>query len=263
LNVMLNDIDKKELTVTSGVKNGVLLPSDLSVLQAEKLKLKQNISQLTNQRLAAIQILAEITGMDLSSDVQLSLTDYELNDSVEFLRPEHILFDYQSEQINASSNVVLKQNKPMFFAFGQLGYGKPGLNMLYDEFDSYYYLGVGLSWKFWDWNQNKRQREILTLNKNLIGSKRESFNKQIQIALNNEIANIENYQSSLITDIEIIKLREEVTKSAFSKLENGVITSTQYVTELGSETQAKINYETHKIQLIQSKANYLYLKGEI
>jgi len=263
LNVMLNDIDKKELTVSSGVKNGVLLPSDLSVLQAEKLKLKQNISQLTNQRIAAIQILAEITGMDLSSDVQFSLTDYELNDSVEFLRPEHILFDYQSEQINASSNVVLKQNKPMFFAFGQLGYGKPGLNMLNDEFDSYYYLGVGLSWKFWDWNQNKRQREILTLNKNLIGSKRESFNKQIQIALNNEIANIENYQSSLITDIEIIRLREEVTKSAFSKLENGVITSTQYITELGAETQAKINYETHKIQLIQSKVNYLYLKGEI
>ncbi|HAN18187.1 MAG: hypothetical protein A2X13_07610 [Bacteroidetes bacterium GWC2_33_15] len=263
MNLMYNDIAQKQLTVESGVKNGVLLPSDLDVLQAEKLKIKQSIHQITNQRLAAIQILSEITGMDLNADVSLELADFELSEKSEYNRPEHKLFEFQSEQIDASGKAISKQNMPMVFAFGQLGYGKPGLNMLNNEFDSYYYWGVGLSWKFWDWNQNKRQREILSLNKKFIESKRESFDKQINIALNNEIANIENYQSALISDLEIIKLREEVTRSAKSKLDNGIITSTQYVTELNAEIQAKINYETHKIQMVQSKVNFLFVKGEL
>ena len=263
MSLMLNDIEQKQLTVESGVKNGVLLISDLNVLQAEKRKIKQNITQLINQRLAAIRILSEITGMDLDSYVKLVIPDYELNGKTEFKRPEHDLFDYQAEQIDASVHVLSKQNWPMVFAFGQLGYGKPGLNMLNDEFDSFYYVGVGLNWKFWDWNQNRRQREILNLNKSFLVSKRESLDKQLNIALDNEIANIEIYQAALITDIEIIRLREDVTRSATSKLDNGVITSTQYLTELNAETQAKINYETHKIQLVQSKANYLYIIGEI
>ena len=263
LNIMLSDIDQKQLTIESGVKNGVLLQSDLYTLQAEKLKLKQSINQIANQRLAAVQILAEITGIDLSSNVQLVLDDYQLNNKNEFNRPEHDLFNYQMQQLDVSAKSISNQNMPLIFAFGQLGYGKPGLNMLNDEFDSFYYVGIGLSWKFWDWNQNRRQRDILSLNKNLVQNKLDGFNKQLQVALNNEIANIENHQSALISDQEIIKLREEITKSAFAKLENGVITSTQYITELSAETQAKINYETHKIQLIQSKVNYLYIIGEI
>jgi outer membrane protein TolC len=263
MNVMLSDINQKQLTVESGIKNGVLLTSDLNVLQAEKLKVNQNITQLINQRLAAIRILSEITGMDLDSDVKLNFSDYELDGSEDLKRPEHALFDYQAEHIDASVKALSKQNMPMVFAFGQLGYGKPGLNMLNDKFDSFYFVGIGLNWKFWDWNQNRRQREILNLNKNFITSKRESLDKQLNVALDNEIANITNYQTALITDLEIIKLREEITQSATSKLENGVITSTQYLTELNAETQAKINYETHKIQLVQSKVNYLYIMGKL
>ncbi|OFX86877.1 MAG: hypothetical protein A2W99_03955 [Bacteroidetes bacterium GWF2_33_16] len=263
MNLMLNDIEQKQVMVESGVRNGVLLPSDLYILQAEKLKLKQDINQLTNQRIAAIQILAEITGMDLGSDVSLILGDYQLINNLELKRPEHDLFSYQTEQLNTSVLAVSKQNMPMVFAFGQVGYGKPGLNMLNNEFDSFYYIGIGLSWKFWDWNQNRRQRNILSLNKNLVQNKLESFNKQVNIALCNEIASIENYQTALISDQEIINLRKEITKSTFAKLENGVITSTQYITELSAETQAKINYETHKIQLVQSKVNYLYIIGKL
>ena len=44
---------------------------------------------------------------------------------------------------------------------------------------------------------------------------------------------------------------------------NGSITATDYLTELNSETQEKINLETHKIQALQAKINYLTLKGDL
>ena len=135
--------------------------------------------------------------------------------------------------------------------------------MVSDEFDTFYIVGVGLSWNIWDWNQTKRKKQVTLINKNLITTQKASYDKQIMVSIHNELANIATMQSTIISDKEIIELREEVTNSARSKLENGVITSTEYITELSAETQAKINYETHKLQLLQSKVNYLYLKGEI
>lgn len=263
LNVMLNDLESKEKTVESGVKNGVLLSSDLSALKAEKLKVRQSITEIKNQIFAAIDVLAEITGMNIDYESEFEIPEYDIDNSGNLSRPELILFDYQREKLDATSKIVSKQNKPTVFAFTQLGYGKPGLNMTSEQFDSFYYVGLGLNWKFWDWNKTNREKQIISLNKDLVSTQESTFNKQINVALKNESAKIKIYQDAIESDLEIIKLREEVTESARSKLDNGVITSTDYITELSKETQAKINYETNKIQLVQSKVNYLYIKGEL
>ncbi|PLX24052.1 MAG: hypothetical protein C0597_00305 [Marinilabiliales bacterium] len=254
--VMLNDVENQEKVVESAVKNGLMLNSNLNSIKAEKLKLKQSITEIINQRLAAIQILAEITGMDLSSDVALEMPNYEVNEDAKLFRPEHQLFDLQMQKLDVSGKLIAKQNDPVLYSFAQVGYGKPGMNMVNDEFDSFYIIGVGLSWNIWDWNQTKRKKQVALINKGLINTQKETFDKQIMISVHNELAKIASMQSTILSDKEIISLREEVTKSARSKLENGAITSTDYVTELSAETQAKINYETHKIQLIQSKVNF-------
>ncbi len=263
LTVMLNDLENKEKSVESGVKNGVLLSSDLSALKAEKIKVTQSILEIQNQRLATIEVLSELTGISISYESEFEIPEYSIETTDNLNRPEHVLFNYQKDKLDATSGMISKQNRPTVFAFTQLGYGKPGLNMISQEFDSYYYVGVGLSWKFWDWSTTKREKQILSLNKDLISTQEDSFNKQIAVALKNESFKIKIYEDAIESDKEIIKLREEVSESARFKLDNGVITSTDYITELSKETQAKIAFETHKIQLVQSKVNYLYIKGEI
>ena len=263
LTVMLNDLESKKKSVESGVKNGVLLNSDLSSLKAEIIKVKQSVQEIQNHRFTTIEVLSEITGMNFSNETEFEMPVYSIENQSELNRPEHILFDYQKEKLDATSGMISKQNKPTVFAFTQLGYGKPGLNMLSEQFDSYYYVGIGVSWKFWDWSTTKREKQLISLNKELITTQENSFNKQIQVALKNESSKIKIYEEAIESDKEIIKLREEVSESARLKLDNGVITSTEYITELSKETQAKITFETHKIQLVQSKVNYLYIKGEI
>ncbi|MBI9055444.1 MAG: TolC family protein [Bacteroidales bacterium] len=263
LGVMLNDLKTKEISVKSAVKNGVLLRSDLSTLKAEIIKVQQSIYEIQSQRVAAINILSEITGMNLSDESEFEIPEYEIDYEASLNRPESMLFEYQREKLDATSSLISKQNKPTAFAFSQLGYGKPGLNMTSTEFDSYYYVGVGLKWKFWDWSKTKREKQVLSLNKELISTQENSFNTQMSVALKNEKSKIKIYEDAIQSDQEIIKLREEVSESARARLDNGVITSTDYITELSKETQAKINYETHKIQLVQSKVNYLYIKGEL
>jgi hypothetical protein len=115
----------------------------------------------------------------------------------------------------------------------------------------------------WDWGKTKRERQVLTIQKDIIQTKKETFDKTLIIALQSQTANINKYEQLIIKDNEIIELRSKITKSASSQLENGVITSTDYLTELNAETLSKINLETHKIQLLQTKVNYLTIKGDL
>ena len=104
---------------------------------------------------------------------------------------------------------------------------------------------------------------ILNVKKNVVETQRETFNKNIQLLANKEFENIKKYEKLIPKDKEIIKLRNKIVKNAASQLENGVITSTDYIKELNLETQSKIDLETHKIQLLQSKVNYITILGDI
>ena len=77
------------------------------------------------------------------------------------------------------------------------------------------------------------------------------------------MANIIKYEEAVGRDKEILQLREEITGASVSKLENGVITSTEYITELNAETQARIQLDLHRIQLEQARISFLTSKGII
>jgi outer membrane protein TolC len=63
-------------------------------------------------------------------------------------------------------------------------------------------------------------------------------------------------------DKEIVILREKVLKSATSQLKNGVITTSEYLTEFNSLYESMIDQKLHEIQLDLAKANYKVIKGE-
>ncbi|MEI7485617.1 MAG: hypothetical protein WCK13_12980, partial [Ignavibacteriota bacterium] len=62
-------------------------------------------------------------------------------------------------------------------------------------------------------------------------------------------------------DEELISLREKIVATTYSQLQNGTITSTVYLTELNNKTQSQLMLESHKVQLLQAKINYLTTKG--
>ena len=133
--------------------------------------------------------------------------------------------------------------------------------MLSNNFETYYILGASLKWTLWDWSKNRKDKQVLDLQKKMVQDKRETFDMNLNIDLQNRLAVIQKLEEALKRDNQIVELRSRITKTSASRLENGVITSTDYLTDLNAETVAKINLETHKIQLVQAKANYLLAKG--
>jgi outer membrane protein TolC len=255
------ELKKKKKTVQAGVESGVLLSSDLKSIQAELLKLNQNRDELKTKLKANIKVLEELTGLKMQSAEHFLLPEIQLSDSLNYNRPEHELFSLQREQLEQNKSLVKSQQLPKVFAFGQVGYGKPGLNMLKDEFDSFYLLGLKLKWNIWDWNQNKRKRQIIEVQREKVNVQKNTFNKTLNVNMEAILADIDNYRKALERDKRIISLRREVAESARSKLENGTITSSQYITELNQLKNAKIKYEEHRVKLQKAKMSYLLTKG--
>ncbi len=262
--VLLKDklslLEAKLKEVKTGIKYGVLLPSQDAILEAERLKVAQKIADNSNQILALKQTISSLIQQDVTkANFDKSIIPEVL--TTELKRPELELFALKKEEITNNSKIFDHKNAPKLVGFAQGGVGNPALNMLDNSLQPYYIVGLKLQWNPFDWNVSKKQKEKVVLNKAFIDNQKEVFELQTKIALDKQKASIERLESTVNSDNNIINLRKKVLKTVASQLKNGVITASTYVTELSNLNEAEILRKTHQIQLQLAKVNYNTLIG--
>ena len=248
--------------IQSGIKYGVVLPASDKVLEAELLKLSQQFKEVESNKTALIETLSSIIGHSLDASTTFQNPLIHIAFETEINRPELELFQLKREEVESNEALIAKQNAPKLLGFATGGYGNPGLNMLDNSFQPFYTVGVKLNWKVFDWNSNKKQRQSLAINKDIVDTETETFKLNTNIELNQQQKEIDKIQSFITSDLEIINLRKEVLKAADSQLKNGVITSSAYITELTNLYEDENTLVKHKIQLQLAKANYKVIKGQ-
>lgn len=261
IQAQIKTIDEQVKKVESAIKNGAMEASSALILQAEILSLKQNLIALDAGRNGAHRMLEILIGIELPESVTFQHKNLPASNSSDLLRPELVLFQNQRSQLDSQAEVLSNARNPRIFGFGQLGYGRPGLNMLLDEFEAYYLLGVGLSWNAFDWKNTTRKKQIIQMQKEMIQNQELTFLQNIELLLVQQKEQITKMEKMLESDNQMVALRSDITKSAVSKLENEAITTSDYIQELQAETIAKLNYELHKIQLNEAHEKYRLISG--
>lgn len=247
--------------VKSAVKFGAILPSSEKVLEAENLKIQQQLSEIKFDKKRALESLSLLTNNRFEENTSFLKPESNWAPNNNGNRPELKLYDLQNEQIEISKNAIVKNKLPKVKAFAQVGYGNPGLNMLDNSFQTFYMVGLKANWNVFDWNKSKTDKEILAISENMVSSEKETFllNNNLQLQeINHEIQKLEEIMTS---DSEIIDLRNSVLKSSDAQLKNGVITASDYLVEFTQLYEAKINYKLHEIQLLLAQVNYKTIQG--
>ena len=260
-------VSKKELLllkaqeVKSGVKYGAILPASELVLEAEILKIKQELTEIHFEKIKMFQNLSELTFTKIDSEtilVPFSISSENTKNS----RPEITFYDLQNQQLDFSKKSLAKSVLPKINAFGQAGYGNPGLNMLDNSFQPFYVIGVKANWNVFDWGQNKTDQKAIDIAKEIVLSEKETFQLNNKIQLQDMESEIKKTEQLLETDIEVIQVREKIVKSANAQMKNGVITTSEYLTEFINWFEAKSVLKTHEVQLAAAKSNYELIKGK-
>jgi len=262
LNVLLDELNSKLEEVGSAVEHGVALSTDRDVLRAEIIRVEQQLDETSIQKQAFTRILSRLISVELPLNVILEMprTDNPLPGAASE-RPELAMYEIQKNMLESSKDLVTSSWMPKLSGFGQLGYGNPGLNFLEDKWSPFYIVGAKLNWQLWNWNQNRKEKQILGLKQGMIDREREAFTINLQIALEQHLADIRKYEQLIRSDHEVIKLRSDIARTASSQYENGVITSSEYVSRLNEEAQAKLNLEIHRVRLEQARIDYLTTLG--
>jgi outer membrane protein TolC len=240
--------------VNAAVANGTALRSNADLLNAEILKANQQRIELTASRKALTDMLGFFTGLELTSDIKLA-RPAGANGTDEINRPELKVFEAQGEQLAVQNKLLTAATLPKIGAFLQGGYGRPGLNMLKNDFQGYYIGGIKLNWSPSSFYTLKKQRALNDISRREIDVRKETFLFNTKLTLKQQNAEIGKFDQLLATDDEIIALRKKVKEAALAQLQNGVITGNDFLKQVSDENQAIQSKLMHQTQLLIAQYN--------
>lgn len=249
-----NDIDNALKKTEAALTNGIVLKSSLDVLKAEAIKLKQREIELSSNR----RVYAEMLGLYINQQVSDSTSLQKpapLALAPTIQRPELSLLEQQQKNLDIQNGLLKAKNLPRLNLFVQAGYGRPALNMLSNEFQSYYIGGLRLSWNLSGFYTYKKDKALVDIQRRHLDVQKELFLFNTGFQIKQYDAESKRLLQLLSSDEELVTLRQSVKNAASAQLENGVIQSSDYLREVNAESQARENKLLHEIQWLQAQYN--------
>ncbi len=260
-----NELESNLKRLNANVQNGTATKSNALAFEAKLIEIRQIQREIISKKLAALGSLSILTGLELNENTVLEPEFGAISDknSLEINRPELNYFEAQKMAINANKEVANARYRPKLNLFGTGGYGRPGLNFLLPDFSAYFIGGLSLKIPISQLYTRTKEADfqLIDLNKLKIDKQKESFLQQINMktaSLKEEAAKLE-YQ--IIEDKKLIEIRDQMKNSAQNRLNNGIITVSEYLGELDNELLAKQNMILHQIQLMQVFNNLNLVRG--
>lgn len=245
----------------AALKGGTILQADVNAIKAEYLGLYQKILEAESNKMAAIDLLSVYTAVPVHANDSLLIPPVSDDFIYVNLRPELTQLNLQQEKLGKMKSLLGAKQRPIVQAYGQLGYGRPGLNMLEDDFKGYYIAGLRLNYKFWDWNTTNREKQLLGLQQQVLESEKENFDLNLRANFATQLQEIEKIKNLIETDKEIIALQATVVEASKKRLQSGIITTSAYIQEFEKYTKSQLNYQMNTIKLVNANIDYMFLTG--
>lgn len=254
LKLTKSDINEGIKKAEAQLKNGVIFRSNLDVLKAELVKNEQREIELKSVKQTYLQMLSFFIKRNLDENTNLQTPEKTLISKTNN-RSELKLFDAQKTLIDAQKKLVNTKNTPKLGAFFQGGYGKPGFNMLKNEFDTFYMAGVRLNIPISGFYTKKNELQLLNNQSQDVEIQKENFLFNQNFTEIQQKSDLDKIQNLINNDDELITLRKSIKNASLAQLENGVITTNDYLREVNAEEQAVLNKISHEIQYLLTQYN--------
>jgi outer membrane protein TolC len=268
LGATIADLNARLLETNARVQQGTALPADAAAIEATLLQRQQDLDDLQASRRAALQRLNTLTGQTLTETDMLLLpniaarvADAQRSQTTLRARPEYEQFARARQRLASQQMLTAAQERPRLSAYGRVGYGQPGLNFVASEFETYALGGVRLQWNAWTWGSGAREREALGIQQQIVRAEEDAFVKSLATAIEGDEQAIDRLQRSLAADDRIVTLREQVDRSTQLRLQEGVVTASEYLDRNAELLQARFAKAGHEVELAQASAHLLTTLG--
>lgn len=241
-------------------KNGTAFKSNVDELKAEILNINMSTIEFEANRKAYLDMLSLFIGKELAPATALVVPE-TYTFSKEIKRPELQQYDLQKAVYEVQEKQLKVDYLPTFNAFFQGAYGRPTPNIIANEFGSWYVTGIRFNWNLSSLYSLSNQKKLIGINTQNVEVDRETFILNTKLDLSKENEQVAKYTKLIREDEQTILLRQSVSKAAAAQLENGIITTHEYIQKSNAENLAKQTLILHQIQLLQARYNQKFISG--
>jgi outer membrane protein TolC len=268
LDATIDDLSARLRETNARVQQGTALAADAAAIEATLLQRQQDRAELAANRRAALDRLQTLTSETFADSDRLTLpqvaeavtraraTAGQLRE-----RPEYEQFSQTRLRLQKQEDVAIAQERPRLSAYGRVGYGKPGLNFIGKTWESYGLAGVRVQWTAWTWGSANREREALEIQRQVADADEAAFAKGLTTSIEGDERTIDRLQAALTNDERIVTLREQVASSMQVRLNEGVVTASDYLDRNTELLQARFARAAHQVELAQASARLLTTLG--
>jgi outer membrane protein TolC len=250
------------------VREGVALGADAAAVEATLLRRRQDETELRINRTAALARLAALTRQAVPEDASLDVPDLQarvsqVRTSIEATRarPEYEQFSRARERVSRQQDAVATQTQVRVSAYGRVGYGRPGLNIISDQWEVYGLVGLQFRWKPFDWNTEGREREALAIQGQIIAADEAAFTRTIERSTDADVRALDRLAETVALDDRIVALREQIDSSTETRFRENVVTASEYLDRNTELLDARFARAAHRVEFAQAAAKLLTTLG--
>ena len=245
-----NDLTTGKIKIEAAIKNGVDYKSSLDKIKAEEIKNKQRAIELKSQRLSYLEMLGFFIDKNLDENTRLSMP-LPQKETEAINRPELKVFEKRNGLYRLQEKVIKDKNIPHLSLFLQGGAGKPSpLNMISNSFKPYYLGGIRANWSIINLYTKRNEISLVQIDRQMNDIQKELFLFNVQLNTKQQHNEILKLKELILSDNELVNLRSSVKQTSNVQLENGIISTSDYVREVNAEDQARQTKLVHEIQLL-------------
>lgn len=237
--------------------NGVAMQSDVDMLEARLLEVRQNLVSARSAHGNYLDLLSLFIGKRIG-DQSLEVPSADIPRSKECMRPELQAIDARIRANSSSLKSIKADIMPKIGFFAQAYYGYPGFDYFKSMSDcnpSFNVIGgLKISWNVGALYTRSNRIDKLRLSSLNAENDRDIFMFNNKLERETSNSRIDELDKIMADDSRIVELRRNVRKAAEAQLENGVIDATALLDKITAESQASLTQAYHNIQRIQ----YIY-----
>lgn len=237
--------------------NGVAMQSDVDMLEARLLEVRQNLISARSAHGNYLDLLSLFIGKRIG-DQSLEVPSADIPRSKECMRPELQAIDARIRANSSSLKSIKADIMPKIGFFAQAYYGYPGFDYFKSMSDcnpSFNLIGgLKISWNVGALYTRSNRIDKLRLSSLNAENDRDIFMFNNKLERETSNSRIDELDNIMADDSRIVELRRNVRKAAEAQLENGVIDATALLDKITAESQASLTQAYHNIQRIQ----YIY-----
>ncbi|MCU0643673.1 MAG: TolC family protein [bacterium] len=226
--------------VENYVAQGMAKKDELLKVQVKLSEAELVVIQAENAIKMAMVALENLIGQKLPSDVTLASMQVQ-----EFV-----------EAGQASIKIAKGGMFPSLAAFGTLGYGKPGLDFIKQEWMDYWLVGAGVEWNLWSWGKIRSQIQQAQLKIDAINQTARKVQDAITLDVTQSCLLLDEASKRLQLTSTMETQAQESFRVAETSYQQGQATHTEYFDAQSELTRAKLQKAQAEIDAALAQANW-------